>query len=142
MSRSYKFIDHTADIAAQISGSSLEELFAAGAEALIHSSVYEKQFEADDLLEIELSASSREELLITFLNELNYLLVTKKWLYLSIHSIKIFNDTDGYELSVELNGTELKKDIQLKQEIKSVTYHQVEIVEAEGNYSTLVVFDI
>jgi SHS2 domain-containing protein len=41
-----------------------------------------------------------------------------------------------------LNGTEFKKDIKLKQEIKSVTYHQVEIVEAEGNYSTLVVFDI
>ncbi len=102
----------------------------------------EKQFEADDLLEIDLSASSKEELLITFLNELNYLLITKKWLYSSIHSIKIFNDTDGCELSVELNGTELKKDIQLKQEIKSVTYHQVEIVEAEGNYSTLVVFDI
>lgn len=142
MSRSYKFIDHTADIAAQISGSSLEELFAAGAEALIHSSVYEKQFEADDLVEIELSASSKEELLITFLNELNYLLITKKWLYSSISSIKIFNDTDGCELSAELKGTKLNKDIQLRQEIKSVTYHQVEIVEAEGHYSTLVVFDI
>ena len=142
MSRSYKFIDHTADIAAQISGSSLEELFAAGAGALIHSSVYEKQFEADDLVEIELSASSKEELLITFLNELNYLLITKKWLYSSISSIKIFNDTDGCELSAELKGTKLNKDIQLRQEIKSVTYHQVEIVEAEGHYSTLVVFDI
>lgn len=142
MSRSYKFIDHTADIAAEIVGSSLEELFAAGAEALLLSSVDEKQFESDDLLEIDLTASSKEELLITFLNELNYMLITKKWLYSSIHSIKILNDTDGYELSVELNGTEFKKDIKLMQEIKSVTYHQVEIVEAEGNYSTLVVFDI
>ena len=142
MTKSYKFVDHTADIAAEIRANNLEELFAAGAEALINSSVDEKQFEADDLLEIDLSAASKEELLITFLNELNYLLITKKWLYLSIHSIKIFNDTDGYELSVELNGTELKKDIQLKQEIKSVTYHQVEIVEADGDYSTLVVFDI
>ena len=142
MSISYKFIDHTADIAAEISGSSLEELFAAGAEALLHSSVDEIQFEDDDILEFDLSASSKEELLITFLNELNYLLITKKWLYSSIQSIKIFNGTDGYELSIELNGTELKKDIKLRQEIKSVTYHQVEIVEAEGHYSTLVVFDI
>jgi len=142
MSRSYKFIDHTADIAAQISGSSLEELFAAGAEALLSSYVDEKQFEADDILEFDLSASSKEELLITFLNEINYLLITKKWIYLSIHSIKIFNDTDGYELSVELNGTELKKDIQFKQEIKSITYHQVEFVKTKDEYSTLVVFDI
>jgi SHS2 domain-containing protein len=142
MGRSYKFIDHTADIAAQISGNSLEELFAAGAEALFHSSVDEIIFEDDDILEFDLSASSKEELLITFLNELNYLLITKKWLYSSIQSIKIFNDTEGCELSAELKGTKLNKDIQLRQEIKSVTYHQVEIVEAEGNYSTLVVFDI
>ena len=142
MSKSYKFIDHTADIAAEISGSSLEELFAAGAEALLDSIVDVQKFEADDLLEIELSASSKEELLITFLNELNYLIITKKWLCSTIQSMKIFNDVDGYELSAELKGTKLKKDIQLKQEIKSVTYHQVEIVEAEGNYSTLVVFDI
>ena len=142
MSRSYKYIDHTADIAAEISGSSLEELFAAGAEALLNSIVDEQNFEADDLLDIELTASSKEELLITFLNELNYLLITKKWLCSSIQSMKIFNDVDGCELSAELKGTKLKKDIQLKQEIKSVTYHQVEIIERDGNYSTLVVFDI
>ncbi len=142
MSRSYKYIDHTADIAAEISGSSLEELFAAGAEAFLDSIVDEQKFEADDLLDIELTASSKEELLITFLNELNYLLITKKWLCSSIQSMKIFNDVDGCELSAELKGTKLKKDIQLKQEIKSVTYHQVEIIERDGNYSTLVVFDI
>ena len=142
MSRSYKYIDHTADIAAEISGSSLEELFAAGAEAFLDSIVDEQKFEADDLLDIELTASSKEELLITLLNELNYLLITKKWLCSSIQSMKIFNDVDGCELSAELKGTKLKKDIQLKQEIKSVTYHQVEIIERDGNYSTLVVFDI
>jgi SHS2 domain-containing protein len=142
MSRSYKYIDHTADIAAEISGSSLEELFAAGAEAFLDSIVDEQKFEADDLLDIELTASSKEELLITFLNELNYLVITKKWLCSSIQSMKIFNDVDGCELSAELKGTKLKKDIQLKQEIKSVTYHQVEIIERDGNYSTLVVFDI
>ena len=142
MSGNYKFVDHTADIAAEISGSSLEELFAAGADAWLDSIVDEIKIEADDLLEIELSSSSKEELLITFLNELNYLLITKKWLYLSIQSIKIFNDSDGCELSAELKGIKVKTDIHLKQEIKSVTYHQVDIVEANGNYSTLVVFDI
>jgi len=142
MNRSYKFIDHTADIAAEINGSSMEELFAAGAEALLNSIVDEQNFEADDLLDIELTASSKEELLITFLNELNYLLITKKWLCSSIQSMKIFNDADGCELSAELKGTRIKDDLQLKHEIKSVTYHQVEILLAEGNYSTLVVFDI
>lgn len=142
MTKSYKFVDHTADIAVELSGSSLEELFTSGAEAWLVSVVGEINIEDDDLMELELSTATKEELLVTFLNELNYLLMTKKWLYLSIQSIKIFNDIDGCELSAELKGTKLKKDIQLKQEIKSVTYHQVDIVEANGNYSTLVVFDI
>jgi len=142
MSRSYNFIDHTADIAVEISGSSLEDLFTAGAEAWQHSIVDEIKIEADDFIEIELSSSSKEELLITFLNELNYLLLTKKWLCISIQALKIFDDIDECELSAELKGIKVKNDIQLKQEIKSVTYHQVEIVDANGNYSTLVVFDI
>jgi SHS2 domain-containing protein len=142
MSRSYKFIDHTADIAAKISGSSLSELFSAGAEAWLVSVVDEKIIEDDDLIELELSASSKEELLVTFLNELNYLLITKKWLCSSIQSLKIFDDADGCDLSAELKGTRIKDDVHLKHEIKSVTYHQVAIVEKDSNYTTLIVFDI
>ena len=142
MSKSYKFVDHTADIAVELIGGSLDDLFIAGAEAWFVSVAGEIKIEDDDMLELELSASSKEELLVTFLNELNYLLITKKWLCTSIQSIKIFDDADGCELSAELKGVKLKNDIQLKQEIKSVAYHQLEIVEKDGDYSTLVVFDI
>jgi len=142
MSRSYKFIDHTADIAAEIEGSSLEELFSAGAEAWLNSVIDEVKFENDDSTEIELSASTKEELLITFLNELNYLLITQKWLYLSVQSLKIFEDDDSCELSAELNGIKLTDEIHVKHEIKSVTYHQVDIIESENIFSTLIVFDI
>jgi len=142
MSKSYKFVDHTADIAVELIGGCLDDLFTAGAEAWFVSVAGEIKIEDDDMLELELSASSKEELLVTFLNELNYLLITKKWLCTSIQSIKIFDDADGCELSAELKGVKLKNDIQLKQEIKSVTYHQLEIVEKDGDYSTLVVFDI
>jgi len=142
MSNSYKYVEHTADIAAEIEGSSLEELFSAGADAWLNSVVDVKDFEANDLMEIELFESSIDELLITFLNELNYLLITRKWLCLNIQSIKIFNDDEGCELSAELNGTKQTDEIRIKHEIKSVTYHQVELVYKNGHYSTLVVFDI
>jgi SHS2 domain-containing protein len=142
MTKSYKFVDHTADIAAELTGSSLDELFVAGAEAWFVSIAGEIKIEDDDMLELELTAGSKEELLVTFLNELNYLLITKKWLYSSIQSIKIFDDSEGCELSAELKGTKLKDYHQLKHEIKSVTYHQVEIIEKNGDYSTLIVFDI
>ena len=142
MSGSYKFIEHTADIAAEIEGSSLEELFSAGADAWLNSVVEKNDFEGDDPMEIELYEKSIDELLITFLNELNYLLITRKWLYLNVQSIKIFNDENGCELSAELMGIKLRNEIEVKHEIKSVTYHQVEIINKNGIYSTLVVFDI
>ena len=142
MSGSYKFIEHTADIAAEIEGSSLEELFSAGSDAWLNSVVEKNDFEGDDPMEIELYEKSIDELLITFLNELNYLLITRKWLYLNVQSIKIFNDENGCELSAELMGIKLRNEIEVKHEIKSVTYHQVEIINKNGIYSTLVVFDI
>jgi len=142
MSGSYKFIEHTADIAAEIEGRSLEELFSAGADAWMNSVTDLNEFEADDSIEIELYEKSIDELLITFLNELNYLLITSKWLYLNVQSIKIFNDEDGCELSAELMGIKLRNEIEIKHEIKSVTYHKVEIINKNDVYSTLVVFDI
>jgi SHS2 domain-containing protein len=142
MNGNYKFIDHTADIAVEITGSNLQDIFDAGAKAWLTAITENDSLEADDFMEIELSAGSSEELLVTFLNELNYLLIAKKWLSLSLQSIKLFNDTDGIELSAELKGTNVTIDFPIKNEIKSVTYHQVEIVEKNGEYSTLVVFDI
>ncbi len=142
MSRSFTFVDHTADIAVSLEGSSLEELFTAGAESYRMAITDETNLVTDDVRETEITADSLEELLITFLNELNFYLISKKWLFVSVQSIKIFNDEEGCELSAEMNGIKINNDFPLKQEIKSVTYHQVEIAKKDDTYSTLVVFDI
>ena len=142
MTRNYKFIDHTADIAVELESSSLEELFIAGFEAWLSIVIDANNLKADDLIDVDISANSKEGLLVSFLNELNFLLSTKKWISLSIRSIKIIEDSYGFEVSAELSGIKLKNSFSLKQEIKSVTYHKMEIVKKKNNYSTLVVFDI
>jgi len=142
MSRNFTFVDHTADIAVSLEGSSLEELFTAGAESWLKSVTEEANLQADDIQELDISADSIEELLVSFLNELNFYLLSKNWLFVSVQSIKIFNDAEGCELSAELNGTKVNDNFQIKQEVKSVTYHQVEIKKKDDTYSTLVVFDI
>ncbi len=73
MSGIYKFVDHTADIAAELKGSSLQDIFEAGGKAWFSAITDDESIAADDSMEIELSANSQEELLVTFLNELNYL---------------------------------------------------------------------
>ena len=142
MSHHYKFIDHTADIAAELRGDSLEELFVAGAEAWLDAVSDNINSDANDSLEIDLLANSKEELLVSFLNELNFLFTTRKWFCIKVDSIKVIEDDNNLEISAELSGIKIENNFPLKQEIKSVTYHQMEIIKQNGNYSTRVVFDI
>jgi SHS2 domain-containing protein len=142
MTRNFKFIDHTADIAVDLEADSLEELFTAAAETFKLSVTDFECSETSDSIEVELAGTSKEELLVAFLNEINFYLTAKKWLCCSIGSIKIFNDENEWELSAELNGIKVNSEIDLKKEIKSVTYHQMEIVEKNNIYTTRVVFDI
>jgi len=142
VSRNLKFIDHTADIAVKLEGSSLVELFIAGFEAWFSSVVEKEDFFPSEDKKLDISANSTEELLVSFLNELNFLLNTKKWLCMNVDSIKIYESLQEFKLMAELKGIKVNNDFELKEEIKSVTYHQMEIIKEENIYSTLVVFDI
>ena len=142
MAGSYKFIDHTADIACRVWGDTLDELFIAAADAWRSSVVEEMSYCDREIKSIQLMSFSKEQLLVDFLNELNFLLFTRKWLTNLITDISIMNNDDNWKLNAELEGMSLSNDIKLKQEIKAITFHQMEI-EKEGNkYSTLLVFDI
>lgn len=142
MTRNIKFVDHIADIAVDLEADSLEELFKAASEAYKISVTDFDCHNLSDFMEIEITGNSKEELLVNFLNEINFFLTTKEWLCCSIESIKIISDENSLELSAELSGVKLNSEIELKQEIKSVTYHQMMIEEKNKFYTTRIVFDI
>ena len=125
-----------------LEGSSFEELFIAGFEAWFTSVVEQNDLDSDEHLKVEILADSTEELLVSFLNELNFLLNTKMLLCLNVDSIKISDNKKKFKLTANLKGVKLNNNIELKEEIKSVTYHQMEIIKKKDIYSTLVVFDI
>ena len=140
MSSEYKFINHTADIAFDVSADSLEELFLESAKAWRISVVGDISGKALSKLTFNISAESLEELLVNFLNELNYLLLTKKWLPIIFNDVLI--DQSKFLFSANVSGFQIDNSIELKEEIKSVTYHQMNIVNAENKFLTRVVFDI
>jgi len=142
MTGSYKQIDHTADIAFEVSGKSLEELFKASSEAWLNSVIDEITFSQDEIRKIELYSYCKEQLLVDFLSELNFNLFAKKWLCYTVDDLSIERKKDDWSLSASLNGNILSSEIHLKQEIKAITFHQMNIIEKENVYSTLIVFDI
>ena len=140
MSSEHKFIDHTADIAFDVTADSIEELFLESARAWRISVVGDIAGKSPSTVSIKLEASSLEELLVTFLNEINFLLLTKNWLSVIYDNLKI--DKEKFNLRVIISGFYLDKSVEIKEEIKSVTYHQMDIVKKDNKFSTRVVFDI
>lgn len=142
MASEHKFIDHTADIAVDITADSFEELIQESLKAY-NNSVFEKTDEqANDEVIIRLAEQSREELIVSFLNEINYMLTVKKWISKSIYDLLIDYENGSFILDIKLRGCLLTNDVQLKEEIKSVTYHQMEVKENSGKFFTRIVFDI
>lgn len=142
MSGNYKQIDHTADIAFKVSGESLEELFSVAVEAWRSSVVEETKYSQIESKKFELKTSSKEQLLVDFLSELNFFLFTRKWLFNLVKKMKIENEGDTWILTVEIQWMPISAEIEIKQEIKAITFHQMNIEKIENQYSTLLVFDI
>ena len=139
----YKFLDHTADAAVDVTADSLEELFIASANAwreFISDQQVNKPFKGRI---VNIKESTLEILLVSFLTELNYYYQNEKWRMDSIKSLKITSENDQYAFYCELLGTEITPlEFSDQAEIKAITYHQMNIKETEGKFSTIIVFDI
>ncbi|GAB4300919.1 MAG: archease [Ignavibacteriaceae bacterium] len=139
----YRFIDHTADIAVKLEAEDYEELFTIAASAWRKSVVDSEPEGISDSQRISLSSETAEELLVSFVNEINYLLNVKKWLFDEIEKIQIIKSDSSFKLDALLNGKIIDPArAELKTEIKAVTFHQMKIIYDKGLYSTMLVFDI
>jgi len=140
--REYKFIEHTADIAVDVRGDSYEELFTASAEAFAYSTAPDLTPAPQSTHSIEISSQSHEELLVEFLNELNYLVEVRKQIYTGTERIAFSEKDNIFTLSAEVKLNRIGPEDNLENEIKAITYHQMKIEFKDGFYSTRIVFDI
>ncbi|AFN73791.1 hypothetical protein MROS_0548 [Melioribacter roseus P3M-2] len=137
----FKFIEHTADVAAEITGKSITEIFLAAFEAWKETVIEKEENPAGGKKEIDIAAQSYEALLVEFLSELNYLLFTKKWLCRNIPILDIIAEDDGLKLIASLEGGTIDPS-SIKIEIKAVTFHNLKIEKDGDFYKTVIVFDI
>jgi SHS2 domain-containing protein len=128
-------IEHTADWALRIRAETLEELFAQAAKGMF-ALIGQADLDANPIQRpITLGAPDLETLLVTWLEELLYVLETEG-LMLSICELRILSDT---QLLATIGLQPVKE--QLK-EIKAVTYHQLDIMQDSEGYQVTIVFDV
>jgi len=143
MSHNFRYIEHTADVAIEASGSSIEELFLAAAEGWKEIVLESPEIQALGKVEINLEQDTGEELLVSFLDELNFQLNTRHWIFSSIKFLAVKNEENTWKLHAVLSGQDIiPEKYEIKVEIKAVTFHQLEIKHTNNNYSSIVVFDI
>jgi SHS2 domain-containing protein len=132
----FEELEHTADRALRIYGSSLGDLFLNAAHGLnslmvttpVSGSGHQEKF-------VALEAMDTESLLVDWLSELAYWAEIEMLVF---HEFKI-ESVSSTHIRARLYGTREK---QLKKHIKAVTYHNLDIVETDEGMTATVVFDV
>ncbi len=135
----YKLIEHTADLGIEAYGSTPEELFSNSAFAMFDLITDLGKVKPKEKIEVKLTADNQNELLVNWLRRLHSCYTIDEYLFarFQITTLKekeLLGFAEGEKL--DLNCHVLKK------EIKAVTYHQVDIKNKNGIYTTQIIFDV
>lgn len=139
----FEHVEHTADAAIRAYGNTLEELFAHAAEGMFAMALPEFPETGNQWRSLVVESNSMEELLVSFLNELNYMLITERRLLFPFKELQIGENDQTCHLSCRAQETEISAMLLGKmQEIKAVTYHQLKIQNKDNRFITTIVFDL
>ena len=136
----YEYIEHTADMGLLIRGKNLSDLLKNAAQGLFETIAVVDTVDETDSVEIHLTAESVEDLLVGWLDELIFQHETKE-IFFKRADIKDCSET---EVSATVYGEPTNFDKhEVYIEIKSVTYHQLQVVrKRDGNWFAQVIFDL
>jgi SHS2 domain-containing protein len=138
MHTSYELIDHTADFGIRVFGKDPADLFRNGALALTDLITDASRVKGTQTCHLQVAANDWQELMVTWLGELLYLWAGKEMLIqdVAIQSI-CENEIDAL---VRVEAYSPKRHV-LKNEIKAVTYHQIQVFDSGTQWQAQVIFD-
>ena len=140
--KKFEIIEHTADMGIKAYGKDLSELFTNAAYGMASLITDLEKVNPKDSEDISLEAENKEELLVSWLNEIIYLSASQSMLFSKFEVSKI----DERHLKAKIFGEEL--DItrhQIETEFKAATYHRLKISNSnlpEGVLQAEIIFDI
>ena len=138
--RTFEYIDHTGDLGIRVRGETLQELFVNAAHALLDTIAVLDTINPVAQFQIDVEAESVAELMVAWLDELIFR-----------HEVDevFFKCVDIVELSqTRLSACAYGEPIDFTKhvvytEIKSVTYHQLNVYQsADGEWTANVIFDL
>ena len=144
----FKFLDKVsiADTAFEATGKSLEEFFAACAQATTRTMVNPKTLAGKIKKEFVLDGEEIDTLLYDFLSEIIFLKDARSMIFKKVEvEIKEMKtqDSPNFRLKAKLWGEEINHEKhELKNDIKAITKHMFEIKKTEKGWKATVIVDI
>ncbi len=138
--RKYRFLDHTADIAIEVYGKDMEELFRNSAEAFRIAFVNENNPEGDYRRQIQLESLNVEDLMYDWLNELLFIFDTEFEMPVRVEKINISED-DGLKLKAMIQFGKVKPDM-ISVAPKGISLHRFRVEKENNGYRAFVIIDI
>ena len=138
----FSYFETTADLGVEATGKSLEEAFKEGAKGLYNIMVDIDKVDKKESVEFEVEGESLEELLYNFLNELLFYTDVDNLVF-SDFDIKIEKDDNNYKLRCTAYGEKIDKEKHnIKEEVKAVTYHKMEIKQEDDGWKIRYIVDL
>ena len=134
---SFFFIEHTADMGMECRGASFEELLDSAADGLYALALRRTKRDTGIERAVEIDADGPEEMLVRWLQELIYLLETDHFVAVE----REFQTVSERSLAAVLKG-HLCGPEDRAVEVKSATYHDLEVRQEAGGYVARVTFDL
>lgn len=135
---SFEFIDHTADAGIRVEAPTLEDLFETAGLAFTELVTSADSLDCRVERRFKLREDDVETLLVSWLQELLYLLDTEDLVF-GRFQVKLHD----FSLEAVAWGDVFNPDIHaIKTEIKAVTYHQLEVAQGDQGWEAQVIFDI
>jgi SHS2 domain-containing protein len=135
----FEFLDHTGDIGLKVWSSTLGGLFTQAAEGLFSVITDFKNISPKKKIDVSLEAVNDLELLVRWLNHLNFLFSAEGILIRQFGKLEIKN----YQLKTTVLGEMFNPEKhEIYREIKAVTYHQLILEQQDKNWFAQLIFDL
>jgi SHS2 domain-containing protein len=135
---SFEFIDHTADAGIRVQAPTLEDLFETSGLAFTELVTSVDALDCRVERQFKLQEDDIETLLVSWLQELLYLLDTEELVFgrfqVKLHDFSLEAVAWGEVFDPKIHT--------MKTEIKAVTYHQLEVTKSDLGWQAQVIFDI
>lgn len=139
----FKVLSHTADVGIEVSAESLTALFIEAARGWKYCVIEDSPTQPLEDRKIHLTAPNLEDLLVQWLNELNFYLTVDQWILHEVTGCDIEFVDSEWSGDFLISGEPLDfRRHEICIDIKSVTYHQLEVRKLNGHYKTRIIFDI